>query len=134
MKMRLIAPLAILAIAAAAFAQPAPPIRRIIQYLDLTPDQIAAWKQIHTDTAEKVRPLATTARETQKQLKDALESPSPDPATVGKLAIALHATRGQIRAARADERAKLVATLTPEQKTKFEALEALKKLRRPGRG
>ena len=127
MKPRFIAALAIL-LATAAFAQPRP--ARLAHYLELTPDQIAAWKQIHTDTAALVQPLAASARETRTQLKAALDSPSPDPAAVGKLAIALHATRAQIRAARADARTKLAAVLTPEQKTKF---EALKKLRKGGR-
>jgi Spy/CpxP family protein refolding chaperone len=130
MKTRFIAILAIL-VATAAFAQPR--AARLAHYLDLTPDQIAAWKQIHTDTAALVQPLAASAHETRTQLKAALESASPDPAAVGKLAIALHATRAQIRAARADARAKLAAVLTPEQKTKFEALEAMKKHRRGGR-
>jgi Spy/CpxP family protein refolding chaperone len=127
MKTRFIAALAILA-ATAAFAQPR--AARLAHDLDLTPDQITAWKQIHADTAALVQPLAASARETRTQLKAALDSTTPDPAAVGKLAIALHATRAQIRAARADARAKLEAVLTPEQKTKF---EALKTHRRGGR-
>ena len=127
MKTRFIATLAIL-VATAAFAQPRP--AHLAHVLELTPDQIAAWKKIHTDTAALVQPLAASAHETRTQLKAALESASPDPAAVGKLAISLHATRAQIRAARADARAKLAAVLTPEQKTKF---EALKKLRKGGR-
>jgi Spy/CpxP family protein refolding chaperone len=127
MNTRFIAALAILA-ATAAFAQPR--AARLAHYLDLTPDQIAAWKQIHTDTAALIQPLAASAHETRTQLKAALESASPDPTAVGKLAIALHATRTQIRDARADARAKLEAVLTPEQKTKF---EALKKHRRGNR-
>ena len=127
MKTRFIAALAIL-VATAASARPRP--ARLAHYLDLTSDQIAAWKQIHADTAALVQPLAASARETRTQLKAALDSASPDPTVVGKLAIALHATRAQIRAARADARAKLAAMLTPEQKTKF---EALKKLRKGGR-
>lgn len=134
MKTRLIAALAILAVAAAAFAQPAaPPRARILaKVLDLTPDQIAAWKQIESDAAATIKPLATSARETRQQLQAALQAPSPDPAAVGRLAIALHATREQIKNVRADVHAKLVATLTPEQKTKFDALEEAAKLRRRG--
>ena len=121
MKTRFIAILAIL-VATAALAQPRP--ARLAHYLEPTPDQVSAWKQIHTDTAALVQPLAATARETRTQLKAALESASPDPAAIGKLVIALHATRAQIRAARTDARAKLAAVLTPEQKTKFDALKA----------
>src|SRR6476659_8860767 len=98
MKTRFIAALAIL-VATAAFAQPRP--ARLAHYLELTPEQIAAWKQIHTDTAALVQPLAASARETRTQLKAVLES-APDPAAVGKLVISLHATRAQICAARTD--------------------------------
>src|SRR5205814_1319133 len=121
---RFIAALAILA-ASAAFAQPR--AARLAHYLDLTPDQVAAWKQIHADTAALVQPLAASAHETRTQIEAALESASPDPTAVGKLVIALHATRTQIRAARADARTKLAAVLTPEQKAKFEALKKLRK-------
>lgn len=126
MKTRFVAALALLVVATAAFAQH-PRAARLARYLDLTPDQVTAWKQIHADTAAAVKPLAAAAHDTRQQLKAALGAPAPDPATVGKLAISLHATREQIRAARAAAREKLAAVLTPEQKEKF---EALKKLRR----
>jgi Spy/CpxP family protein refolding chaperone len=131
MKTKFIAALALLLVATAAFAQQPSRAARLARYLELTPDQIAAWKQIHTDTAAIVQPLEATAHSTRTQLEAALKAATPDPAAVGKLAIALHATREQIRTARADARTKLVAVLTPEQKTKFEALEAWEKLRKP---
>ena len=125
MKTRIVAALALFLIATAAFAQQ-PRAARLARYLDLTPDQIAAWKQIHADTAPIIQPLAASARETRQQLKAALQATTPDPATVGKLAISLHATREQIRAARAAEREKFVALLTPEQKAKLDALQKLR--------
>jgi Spy/CpxP family protein refolding chaperone len=140
MKIRMLAALSILLVATAALAQPAPapppapaPARVLAHYLELTPDQVAAWKQIHTDTATTIEPLAAAARGEQQQLAAALQAATPDPPTVGKLAITLHATREQIRTARADSRTKLMAVLTPEQKVKFEAFEAAAKAMRRGR-
>jgi Spy/CpxP family protein refolding chaperone len=133
MKTKLIAILLIL-IAAVAIAQPAArPGAVLAKYLDLTPDQAAAWKQIHTDTAAVVQPLATTERATRKQIETALQAATPDPAAIGKLTITLHATRDQIRAAHEASKAKLVAVLTAEQKTKFEAFEAAAKFGRAAR-
>jgi Spy/CpxP family protein refolding chaperone len=133
MKTRLIAILLIL-IAAAAIAQPAPrPGAVLAKYLDLTPDQVAAWKQIHSDTDAIVQPLVAAERATRTQIETALQAATPDPAAVGKLTITLHATRDQIRAARETSKDKLVAVLTPEQKVKFEAFEAAAKFARAAR-
>lgn len=129
MKTRLIsvAVIAILAIAATSAAQhQAPGPRVLAAYLQLTPDQIAAWKQIHTDTAAAIEPLATQARELRMQIAAAT-----DPSEIGKLTLSLRSVRDQIRTAREASKGKLIAVLTPEQKTKFEAFEAAaKSLRR----
>ncbi len=103
--------------------RPAGP-RVLAAYLQLTPDQVAAWKQMHSDTAAAVKPLVANAMDLRKQLRAALEATPPDPATIGKLAIALHAARNQVRDARQTSKTKLLALLTPEQKTKFAAFEA----------
>jgi hypothetical protein len=73
MKLRISMALLALLTAAATFAQPAPGAgmqRRkaavMAEYLQLTPDQIAAWKQINADTAVKVRPLRDELRAVQK--------------------------------------------------------------------
>ena len=73
MRLRTSMAVLLLLTAAATFAQPAPargPQRRkaamIAEYLQLTPDQIAAWKQINSETATKVRPLREQIRAAQK--------------------------------------------------------------------
>jgi hypothetical protein len=73
MKLRISMALLALLTAAATFAQPAPGAgmqRRkaavMAEYLQLTPDQIAAWKQINADTALKVSPLRDQIRAAQK--------------------------------------------------------------------
>jgi len=122
MKIRVIAITAIiiLAIAAASPAQPHAAGARILgKYLQLTPDQAGAWKQIHSDTAATIEPLAAQARELRKEIAAAT-----NPDDIGKLTVSLREIGDQIRSARESAKTKLVATLTPEQKTKFEAFEA----------
>jgi Spy/CpxP family protein refolding chaperone len=127
-----LAAVVVLLAAAVAVAQPVPPAgplsarpqAALAAYLQLTPDQIAAWQQIHKDTAAAVKPLADNARNLQKQLEAAVKAASPDPATVGKLVLSLHSVRDQIRTARDNSKAKLLGVLTPEQKTKFDAFQA----------
>lgn len=122
----------ILLAAAVAVAQPVPPggprsarpQAALAAYLQLTPDQIAAWQQIHKDTAAAVKPLADNAGDLRKQLEATVKAASPDPATVGKLVLSLHSVRDQIRTARENSKTKLLAVLTPEQKTKFEGFQA----------
>lgn len=110
----------------------------LARYLQLTPDQIESWKQIHTDTAEAMKPLAQNARGLREQIATALDVASPDSAAVGKLAVSLDAVRDQMKALREESQSKRLAVLTPEQKTKFEAFEAaaafMKQNRRPHRG
>jgi Spy/CpxP family protein refolding chaperone len=122
--------IALVMIAAMAFAQgpagpPRPGVAALVNYLQLTPDQKAAWLQIHKDTATTMKPLAANALDLTKQLEAAMTASTPDPAAVGKLALSLHAVRAEIRDARKSSEEKLAAVLTPEQKTKFEAFLAV---------
>jgi Spy/CpxP family protein refolding chaperone len=96
----------------------------LADYLQLTTAQIAAWQQIDRESSATLRPLMENARDMQAQLDGAINSASPDPATVGKLALSLHTARDQIRAARDAAKSRRIAVLTPEQKAKFDAMQA----------
>lgn len=103
----------------------------LVQVLQPTPDQLATWKQLREAQATAMKPLVQNAHDLRGQLDAAMKATPPDPATVGKLTLELRAARQAIRALADDSEAKFVATLTPEQKTKFEALQAAgKALRR----
>ena len=130
MKTRRLILLATLFAAVAATAQPAQRLRELANYLQLTPDQIATWKNIQEETNPKLQPLRDHARDLGQQLKAALSATSPDATTVGKLTIELHGVREQMRAIREDARTKRLAVLTDAQKTKLANLEELMKLRR----
>jgi Spy/CpxP family protein refolding chaperone len=121
-----IAIVALLFLAAIANAQPMPrgPQHAVAEYLQLTPEQLTSWQQIQKDTVAAVEPLVTKVRDLRSQLDAALKAATPDATAVGKLAISLHATQEQIRAAHDAAKAKRLAVLTADQKTKFEALEA----------
>jgi Spy/CpxP family protein refolding chaperone len=124
--------------AAIASAQPAPgtqPQRAgraaaLAEYLQLTPEQITAAKQLHSDTAAAMKPLVQNAQGLRKQLDAAMSATSPDPAAIGKLALALRTARADVRSARQASEAKFVAMLTPDQKVKFDAFQAAAGFRR----
>jgi Spy/CpxP family protein refolding chaperone len=105
----------------------------LANYLQLTPDQITAWKQLRKDEATEIKPLAQNARDLRQQLDAAMNATPPDPATVGKLSLELRSLHEQIRTAREASTAKFAATLTPEQKVKFDAFQAALKTMGQGR-
>jgi len=118
--------------AAVASAQPARGMRpmragraaALAEYLQLTPDQITAAKQLHGDEAAADKAVFQNARDLHKQLRDAINAASPDAEAIGKLTLALHSAREQVRTSREATKAKFAALLTPEQKTKFDAMHA----------
>ena len=88
-------------------------------YLALTAEQKAAWETIRTETHEVIEPL----HEQGEALASQLESTN-DAAGIGNLVLQLRAIGSQIEAAREAGDAKFVATLTTEQKMKFDAFQA----------
>jgi len=127
--------IALVMIAGMAFAQapagpPRPGLAALANYLQLTPDQKTAWRQIHEDTAALIKPLRENAIDLAKQLHTAIAASTPDHAAIGKLVLALHSVRDEIRATRKSSEEKLAAVLTAEQKTKFEAFLAAGKAMR----
>ena len=65
-----------------------------------------------------------------KALRDAVDAANPDATAIGKAHIALKKHQDKAKASRDAFQKELEATLTDEQKTKFEAIQAL----RPGPG
>jgi Spy/CpxP family protein refolding chaperone len=116
-------------------AAPGPRAAMVLgRFLELTPDQVAAWKQIHQDTAATIKPLAEKQAGLRKDLQTALQAATPDPTAVGKISIALHDVGEQIRTAREASQSKLRDTLTADQKVKYDAFEAAMKALRPRPG
>ena len=109
-------------VAVGAMAQQPKPAAVLAQYLQLTPDQAAAWKQIRSDAVTAAKPLVADLRDLRQQLAAAVKA--NDEAAAGKLTLQIALAREQLRAAREAANAKLEAVLTPDQKTKFEAFQA----------
>lgn len=95
---------------------------KIAQTLQLTPDQKVQFDSIHTELAATVKPLFDQSRAAHDQLHALLDSSNPDAAAVGAQAIAAHGLEKQIEAAHKAALQKFEATLTPDQKAKFEGM------------
>jgi Spy/CpxP family protein refolding chaperone len=104
--------------------------KAVAKFLELTPAQETAWKKIQTETAAAVKPLRDRMTETQKQLDEASQSPTPDSATIGKLTLAVRDTQTQIHLLHEQGREKFSALLTADQKAKYDAFEAAGKANR----
>jgi len=99
----------------------------VATYLGLTDEQ----KTQLADQREKTRPqmqaLFEKMRDNHEKLRQALEAPTPDPAAVGAIAIQGHELQLQMKTQRDAHEKALRAMLTPEQQTKLDALEALRR-------
>ena len=96
---------------------------RMAEYLELSDQQRESARQLFQSYAEKVRPMREGQRGVREQLRTALDAPNPDPAQVGRLMIQIHDAREQVRAARKEMDRSFAALLTPEQRTKYDALK-----------
>jgi len=127
MKRALILITLVTAIAATAAAQPGPPPPRrdpLPDYLQLTDAQKSAWQTARGNFETAVKPLHEQERTIHQQIEQALSAANPDATAIGKLMISGKQTGDQIKAAHDALDATLTATLTPEQKAKFEAFKA----------
>jgi len=98
--------------------------QRMADYLGLTEDQQATWKSLQEQQRAEMEPLRQEGRELHDRLKAATEAENPDPTAVGAATLALKQHREKAMAAHQAFTEKLTSTLTPEQKTKFEAFQA----------
>ena len=116
-----------MAVTAAAQPGPPPPPRRgdvLADYLQLNDAQKSAWKSARSDFEAAVKPLHDQQRAAHEQIEQLMSGANPDPAAVGKLMVSIKAIGDQIKAAHDALETKLGATLTTEQKAKFQAFEA----------
>ncbi len=109
---------------AGAPAEPAPRlIERLTEVLSLSDSQTASVETLVESHRNQVRALREEQRADREAIRALVEGENPDPAEVGRLVIATHAKRQQVKAARESFEASLSALLTPEQRTAFDAVK-----------
>jgi Spy/CpxP family protein refolding chaperone len=97
-------------------------VARLARYLELTENQRAQVRSIFQAAQADAKPLADQAKQARQALASAIASNAPD-AQLDQLAAPLGPIAAQRAAIRAKTLAKVYALLTPDQKTKFDALK-----------
>jgi len=95
--------------------------------LELTDEQKAAFREVLEPHRTKMQSLRDKMRQNHQALEAALEGDDPDPAAVGKIAIEGRTLRKQAEAHRAQMNQALREFLTPEQQTKLDVLESMRR-------
>jgi Spy/CpxP family protein refolding chaperone len=93
---------------------------RLAERLGLSEDQQAQLKALREKDREASRPVFEAARQAHEAFREALEAANPDPAVVGRAALAMHAAEKKARASREAAFEAMKAILTPEQLEKLE--------------
>lgn len=106
----------------------------MIEYLGLDEAQAEAWTSYHEAFRAAVAPLQDAKQALHVQLREALETDTPDASVIGKLMLDIQATRTEIFSAREALDANLKSILTEEQLVKFDAFRAAKTHTRRGGG
>jgi protein CpxP len=94
--------------------------------LDLTDDQKAQLKELMARQRDEMKPLRDQERDARLALREAIDG-GADATKVGQLTLALEGVRKQVRARHEAARDQFVTLLTPEQKEKFEEMQAERK-------
>jgi Spy/CpxP family protein refolding chaperone len=99
---------------------------RLAAALELTTEQQATWKELHQKHQTEMKASREQGMALHKALRETVDAANPDATAIGKAHIALKKHQDKMKAAREEFQKELEATLTEEQKTKFEAIQALR--------
>jgi Spy/CpxP family protein refolding chaperone len=102
------------------------------RFLGLSDQQEAEVRKLMEGQRAQHVALREKLEKNRSLLEEALSSDNPDPAAVGELAIEGHRLREQGRALREAQDEAIRGLLTPEQRTKFDAMKALRDEGGPG--
>ncbi len=106
--------------------------QRMAAKLNLTEAQQQQIRDLQTSFRENNKAFFQNARETRKQLREAKKA--GDTAKVESLEPTMDAQREQMKQLRTAQQQQIVALLTPEQRTQWEAMKAEREQRRAKRG
>jgi Spy/CpxP family protein refolding chaperone len=102
------------------------PMDGMARYLSLTDEQRTQIEEQRRQDRTAAEPIFARLRDNREKMRAALEAAAPDAATVGALAIEGHKLQEQLKSLREAGEKAIRAILTPEQQTKFDALQALR--------
>lgn len=109
--------------------------QRMIQFLQLTADQISQAKSLIASSRQQAVPLRDQLRQNRQQLLQLMSTSNPDPAELGKLLLAQKTLRDQLHELRQNEADQFAKLLTSEQQARFATLRSWWQSRpRPGMG
>lgn len=105
-------------------------VQRIVNYLNLTPDQQAQAKQIMAGVRQEAAPLREQMKQNREALANAIKTGND--AQIDQITKAQAPVMAQLAAIRAHGFEKIYAMLTPEQKTKADNMRQMFGARRRG--
>ncbi|MDX1982694.1 MAG: periplasmic heavy metal sensor [Bryobacteraceae bacterium] len=117
-----------LMMASMALAQPprppmAPEPKALIEYLNLTGDQVSRLNAANREAMASMRPVHEQAREKERSIRQLMDAANPDATAVGRAMIEARQLRQKAGQAMTQARETALGVLTAEQRTKLAALE-----------
>jgi len=106
--------------------------RALGRALKLTEQQVATLRTLLADLKETTEPIREEGKALREALRAEIEAATPNACEVGTAALAVHDNHEEIEVARQAFDTAFTAILTPEQRTKYEALKELLRPRREG--
>ncbi len=103
---------------------------RVVQYLELDEQQLAAWNEIQDEIDSLERDSVAELRDIHRRIDDELASADPDAESLGLMMIEAHGSRQALRTLREDFNERVTSILRADQLERWEALRAM----RPERG
>ena len=98
--------------------------RELGEYLQLSAAQQTSWENANADFHSATRALVEKRSALGREAETALKEKSSDACTVGALMLSIQSINDQVRTEENALQQKLLSTLTPDQRTKYEAFRA----------
>ena len=108
-----------------------PPPPRLNEFLNLTSAQETQIDALHDSMRTTIDPLFEQKRAAEEQWRALADTASPDPTAIGKQFLAVRAIDLQIKSAHDAMEQKVAALLTADQKVKFDAFNAARRIGPP---
>ena len=99
-------------------------LERITQYLDLDANQAEQWLEIIDDQQDRRTARRDQIMELRARFKETADQSSPDLEVLGQMALDIYTELEASRLERDQVKSDLDSILTPEQRERFEALQA----------